>query len=168
MAVLVIERYILILVTILALLSVCDTVRADDNFLNKHEVSIGWSFYTVHWSDDSQQDNGEEYNNNNNILVLSIDQWFVSTFVNSYDNRSYALGYTFRTPKWQPFNNELYGRANLQAGVVYGYEDDLTTFGGWLPGILPSIEVGYKWFSIDTLVIPSESGVISCILKFTF
>lgn len=143
-------------------------VRADDSFLDRHEVSIGWSFYTLHWRDDSRQANGDEYNNNNNIFVLSIDQWFVSTLENSYDNRSYALGYTFRTPKWHPFNNQLYGRANLKAGVVYGYEGNLTTFGGWLPGILPSIEVGYKWFSIDTLIIPSESGVISCILKFTF
>ncbi len=56
----VIGRYVLILLLILGLLSVCDKVRADDNFLDKHEVTIGWSFYTVHWSDDSQQDNDDE------------------------------------------------------------------------------------------------------------
>ncbi len=56
----VIGRYVLILLLILGLLSVCDKVRADDNFIDKHEVTIGWSFYTVHWSDDSQQDNDDE------------------------------------------------------------------------------------------------------------
>jgi hypothetical protein len=111
-------------------MSACDKVLADDSFLDRYEVSIGWSFYTVHRCDDSQQDNGEEYNNNNNILMLSINQWFVSTFINSYDNRAYALGYTLRTEKWQPFNNVLYGRVNLHAGGVYGYEGDLKTFDG--------------------------------------
>ena len=163
----IIQRNVLILY--LALFFVCAKAKADDSFLDRHEVSISWSFYTAHWSADLKQDNAEKFNNNNNIFVLSIDQWFVSTFVTSFDNRAYALGYTFRTPKWQPFNYELYGRANLQAGVAYGYEGhNMTTFGGCLPGILPSFEVGYKWFSIEILVNPLKSGFISSILKFTF
>lgn len=161
------QRNVLLLALVLAILLVCVKVRADDTFLDRHEVSIGWSFYTIHFSGEFSGD-GDKYNNNNNIIALSIDQWFVATFNNSHYDRSYSAGYTFRTPKWQPVGDDWYGRANVMAGIVYGYDDQFINVGGFTPGIIPSVEVGYKMVSLDTIVIPIGSGVLSCILKVTF
>lgn len=161
-------KKLIMLITILSVLTIGSLSQAEDNtFLDNHEVSIGYSFYTTHFSGDYRGD-GRKYNNNNQIIVLSIDQWFASTFVNSHFNRSYSAGYTFRTPKWQPVGEDFYGRLTLKVGLVYGYDDDLFDIAGFTPGALPSVEIGYKKLSIDTGIIPIGSGVMTCVLKYTF
>jgi hypothetical protein len=147
-------------------LSISFEVKAEDSFLEKHEVSIGFSFYTAHFS--KYNSDGEQYNNKNDVILFSIDQWFATTFINSQYVRSYAFGYTFSSPKWKPFQNEVFARANLITGVVYGYEGKLPDFAGWSPCALPSIEIGYKRISIETAVMPTPGGMFVSAIKFTF
>jgi hypothetical protein len=155
------------LLIVMLLLLVCVKVDADESFFDRNEVSISYSVFTEHLSNGTQ-DNGEDYNEDNHIIGLSVNRWFASTFVNSYDDRSYSFGRNFRTRKWKPYGDRLYGRANLLVGAVYGYDEHLPDIAGFTPGALPMFEVGYGRFAIDTLVIPSDSTVMSILLKITF
>jgi hypothetical protein len=156
-----------ILFITLTILLISSTAYAKPKFFKDHTVRLGLSFYTVHWCGKTRSD-GTSYNNHNNIIELSIDNWFVSTFSNSEYDRSYAFGYVFRTPKWHPFDNKFYGRLNADVGMVYGYRDLGLTHDRWTPGILPTMEIGWGRFAIDTIVIPFGSGVTSCLFKYTF
>jgi len=147
-------------------LLLCFEVKAEDTFFDKHEVSIGLGIYTEHFRETNGD--GKPYNNTNNIIVVSIDQWFATTFMNSQYVRSYAFGYSFRTPKWKPLKNEIFTRATLLTGVVYGYEGKLPDVDGWSPAIIPGIEIGYKKISIETVIMPTSSGMVASALKFTF
>lgn len=148
-------------------LLLCCKVEADEGFFDTNEVSISYSVFTEHLSNGTR-DNGDDYNEDNHIIGLSVNRWVVSTFVNSYDDRSYSFGRNFRTRKWKPYGDRLYGRANFLVGAVYGYDEHLPDIAGFTPGALPMLEVGYDRFSVDTIVIPSDSTVMSILLKITF
>jgi hypothetical protein len=142
-------------------------VNADDGIFGNHEVSVSYSLFTTHLSGGTQ-DNGEDYNEDNDIIALSVNRWVGTTFVNSYDKRSYGLGRTFRTGKWSPIDDDFFGRLNLSVGAIYGYGEQLPDVGGWTPGAVPALEVGYKRVSFDTIFIPSGSPVVSSLIKITF
>jgi len=126
---------------------------------DKHEISIGYTPVCKHYY------SGENLNENIDFVMLSIDKWVFATYHNSHFGRSYFIGRTFRTDKKPFFIKNLYYRANFNIGLVTGYEDEIVTRVGDVTIIpFPTFEIGYKNFSIDTLVIP----IFGCLLKYTF
>lgn len=129
-------------------------------FYHEHEVSIGYAPFCAHTISDKP-----DYNeHNNHLFVVSVNQFFFMTFRNSDYDRSFAAGYTFRTEKWEPFKNELFLRGNLPVGLVYGYDNRKVEVFGISIMALPTFEVGWKNFSVQTAVVP----VFSMMLVWTF
>lgn len=134
------------LIAILILL-LCSPAYAGD-FLDNHELSIGYAPGCVHWD-------SKDYNDSNNHLFMFIlDDWFVSTFRNSFGNRSYSAGYIFRTRKFD-LGNEFFARGNLPVGLVYGYDDKMSvSVKGVSPVAIPTLELGRGRFSVNTAIVP--------------
>ncbi len=151
-------RYIIM---ILLMFMCCTYVYAEEKFsidFDSHEVSIGYAPFCEHLFNDSPK-----YNETINAVMVSVDQWFIMTFKNSNYDRTFAVGYTLRTDKWE--FDEWFLRGNLNLGLMHGYEDDvLPNVGGIAPAIGPTIEIGYKNFSVHTMVIP----VATLMLTWTF
>jgi len=133
---------------------------AQDSFFDKYEVSVGYAPYCAHFINDDQ-----DYNeHNNHLFIVSIDQWYGTTFRNSDYERVFGLGYIFRTEKWKPFKNEFFIRGNAPIGIMYGYSDPPFGFGKWSLSGAIAIETGWKNFSINTAVAP----VTSVMFTWTF
>jgi len=150
----------LIVILIVCLSTVC---YAEESFLDRHEISIGYAPFAKHFNADDK-----DYNETVNAIFLSMDQWFIGTFKNSHYDQTVAGGYNFRTPKWKPLKNNFFLRANLYLGLMYGYDDNLANVGGISFAVAPTIEIGYKNISLDTMAIPVDGGVISTMIKWTF
>ena len=155
------EKIIILLIVISVMViggpAWCENISS---IFNKHEVAIGYTPFCEHIFSDNT-----DYNeNDNHLIILSVDQWFVMTFKNSYYDRAFAAGYTFRTGKWKPFEESsltisrwethLFLRGNLSAGLVYGYHNRTIELWGISPAAIPSLEVGYKNFSVHATVYP--------------
>lgn len=156
-------RKIIILMPIFVLVLFIQTAFCAEEkkeFFDKHECSIGYSVYTAHF------DRDDTLNEENHAILVSVDNWFISTFENSHYKRSwfggYALRYSFSKSK------TFKARANLYLGPLYGYEDDMPDVCGWTVGAVPTLELGYKMFVIETLVMPCDGGVVSCLFKINF
>jgi hypothetical protein len=134
----------------------------ETDFLARHEVAVGYSFLTKHFR------GGGDLNENNNGIVLYLDNFVASTFENSNYNRSWFIGYAFRTKKWKPQDWDFFCRLNFYIGPLYGYGNDMPNIGGWTVGAVPTVELGYKHISLETMVAPFDGGVVSFIIKYTF
>lgn len=150
--------YAVLLVLFMTTAGTCEEL----SFFDKHEVSIGYSFYTKHLN------NEEDLNEINHVMALSVDQWSFMTFKNSHYIRSWFLGYDFRTRKYDPFNTMFYARANLYLGALFGYGEYMPDIYGWTIGAVPTIELGYKNIALETMICPVNGGVITSGIKLTF
>jgi len=133
-----------------------------EKFFDKHEVIISYGPGCKHFNGDN------DLNEKNHIMGLSVDKWFGLTFVNSNDVRSWYVGRTFRTDKWKPLNENWFGRLNLHLGLLYGYEKYAPDIAGWTIAPIPTFEIGYKRFSMGTMVVPFGDGVGGIIFKYVF
>lgn len=127
-----------------------------------NEISIGYAPICRHF------DYQPELNEVNHGLFVTYNKWFVGTFNNSHYIRSWFMGRTFRTKKWYPFGNEVFGRGNFHLGLLYGYGEYMPSIDGWTIGATPTFEMGYKQFSVETMVMPADGGVISVLFKWTW
>lgn len=130
--------------------------RADET-----EYSLFTTVYVKHFSDG-------DYNESNQLIGVSYNNWFGCTFENSNYNRSWFLGYSFRTKKYAIAESDFFLRGNLHTGALYGYDDDMPNIGGWTVAAAPTGEIGYKNFSIELLAAPFDGGVIISMLRFSF
>ena len=126
-----------------------------------NEFSIGYAPICRHLNEDNP-------NESNNGVFLSYNKWMGGTFVNSYGDRSYFVGRSFRIKDWKSINDDIFIRGNLHLGVLNGYGDEYPNLGGWTIGIAPTVEVGYKIFSIETMVTPFDGGIVSPMFKLTW
>lgn len=126
------------------------------------EYAVGYSFFTRHLNHES------DLNENNHGLMLAADNVFISTFNNSHENRSWFLGYVFRTKKYDPFDTWFWLRGNIYVGPLYGYEEDMPSMSGWTIGAAPTFEMGYKKIALETMVTPADDGVVACMIKLLF
>lgn len=149
--------------TFIILLLVVVPAHAGEFFEN-HEVSIGYAPFCYHFKND-----GDLNENDNHAVQVAIDQWFAMTFRNSHHDRTFVAGYEFRTPKWEPFNEGTWFlRGGFPVGLMYGYKDHLPNVGGVTLAAAPLFEVGYKQFSVKTMVIPVGDIVVSSMFVWTF
>lgn len=143
----------------------CNTAFGEETFLDKHEISIGYNFLTYHLRDR----NRDVMNEQNNGIFVSIDGWTGIEFETTKNKQGIFLGKNlYRTDKWLPFDNDMYGRLNLYGGALYGYDhrDKYPTVKGWGPFAFPSVETGYnKNIAIETVLGPT---LIISAIKITF
>lgn len=133
-----------------------------EEFFDKHEVIISYGPGCKHFN------GSDDLNEKNHIIGVSIDKWFGLTFVNSGYNRSWFVGRSFRTNKWRPLNENWFGRLNLHLGLLYGYEEDTPDVAGWTIAPIPTMEIGYKMVSMETMVVPFDGGVVGLMFNYTF
>lgn len=130
-------------------------------YADEPEIWIGYAPICKHFNGDP------ELNEQNHAVFLSYDKWIAGTFNNSGNIQSYFLGRTFQTDKWE--YNHYFSRLNIHIGALYGYEEDMPNIGGWTLGAAPTFEVGYKQYSLETMVNPfADGGVVSFMLKYTW
>jgi hypothetical protein len=139
-------------ISVLALSLLSYTAHAGD-----HTYSIGYAPACHHYLDKS-----DDYNERINLFMAGIDNWVFLTFTNSFRDQAFYAGRSWRTDK--RFVYKLFCRINLNAGLLIGYKDRLINAGGVAPMIFPTIEIGYKSWSVETLPTP----VLGCMLKYTF
>lgn len=108
-----------------------------------------------------------DLNEINHGIFVFHDTWVIGTFKNSSYIQSYFLGKSFNTKKWTPFEN-VFLRLNAHIGLLYGYGDYLPDIEGWSLGFTPTLEIGYKSISIETMISPADDGVISFVFKYRF
>jgi hypothetical protein len=131
-------------------------------YAEKHEVVISYGPGCKHFDGD------DDLNEKNHIIGASLDKWFGLTFVNSDYNRSWFVGRTFRTNKWEPLNENWFGRLNVRLGLLYGYEEDVPDVAGWTIAPIPTMEIGHKKISMEILVVPFDGGVLGLMFNYTF
>jgi len=94
--------------------------------------------------------------NNNWLIGLNIEGFFLGTFINSYDKRSWAAGVERRV--WATGKkNGLNASVGYRLGLMTGYEERFTMFFGHSPVILfpefisnlayknVGFQIGYSW-----------------------
>lgn len=139
-------KYIIILI----LLSVSYSCAP---IFENHEIAVGYAPICSHLINDDP-----DYNETNDGIFFSYDNWFALTFENSHYERTFAVGYNLRTSKYKIENN-LFVRGNLYFGIMNGYEEELPNIAGISPALAPTIEIGYKNFSINTMILPVVSSM---------
>lgn len=108
----------------------------------------------------------EPVNERNNIIGVQYNRWFFAYFQNSFNDPSWAVGYTL----WQkeaPFfrgHDEWRYSLRLSPGVAYGYGERLAlSVGDFTPGLIPSLGVRWqfheRWqLGSDLLYIWTDAG----------
>lgn len=134
----------------------CTVSNAED------EISIATSIYTHHLNGD------ETLNENNQGIAVNYNDWMAATFVNSNYKRSWVIARRFPTEKYRIINDNTFLRASFYAGVLYGYEEYMPDLRGWTIAATPSVEIGYKKVSLETMISPAGGGVVSSLIKITF
>lgn len=129
---------------------------------DEKEFSIGYVPICKHFNNDP------DLNEVNHGVFVSYDKWVIGTFNNSSYIQSYFLGKKFDTKKWKPLENNLYMKLNAHLGLLYGYGEHLPNVSGWSLAAMPTFEIGYKQFSIETMVFPVDGGVVACMFKYSF
>lgn len=152
------------LYTVIILLAICTACHAGDRFVDNHEIYIGYAPFCQHMFK-----HNPDHNETINAVMLSVDQWFITTFKNSHYDQTVAAGYTFRTRKFRPLDDKFFLRGDLGLGIMYGYEDHLWNVGGFSPAVAPALELGYdisqKYsVSLSAIVYPVAVAMVG----FTF
>lgn len=124
------------------------------------EFSIGYVPICKHF-------NEGEYNEVNHGVFIFRNQWEIGTFNNSSYIQSYFIGRDLRTNKLE-FKNDVYMRLHAHLGLLYGYGESMPNVAGWTIGVTPTFEIGYKSFSIETMVFPVNGGVTALMFKWTW
>lgn len=136
-----------VLTVALAILMVPPSAHADD-----------WKLYTGMLSHHTgERSDGEEWNENHDLVGLQYENFYAATYVNSYDKRSYSLGYM---TDQKCLDTKIGVCFSLSLGVVSGYEYNGSKI---LPYILPHAQVQlYNNSWLDFSVSPglSSGGVI--------
>lgn len=79
------------------------------------------------------------------LLAIQYKGIFAGTFINSFYNRSYALG--IGRQLYEKEYNNIYSRAGYRMGIIYGYTKDqapLSNISPVIPLVQPYINFSYK------------------------
>lgn len=108
---------------------------------------------------------GDGLNEQNKIIGIKAYDFVLSTFENSHYDRSWFLGYGFKTKKahW----NDFWIRGNCYLGLLTGYDDFIDLFGISPAGTITG-EIGFKSISIETMFMPIDGGILTLLLNYNF
>lgn len=82
-----------------------------DEYFSYKLIFGGWSYHL------RESETGYNYNQDHQFFGVEYQNWVAATFINSFRDRTYALGYDFN---WQYSEKVSYG---VIAGMTYGYDD---------------------------------------------
>jgi len=117
---------------------------------NSNYIGIWGNVHTYHLSRENK------VNEENQLLGIQVNRLFFSTFDNSFDQRSYALGWRWLDYKFQ-FGKlkTLDWSIGLSPGLAYGYGNRfLLSFWNLTPGLIPS--AGIEWNVTEQVQLGSE------------
>ncbi|AUR90873.1 TMhelix containing protein [Vibrio phage 1.151.O._10N.222.46.B1] len=118
----------------------------------------GWSNHLTGSTDKT----GYEYNEKHDLIALEYKKVFVGTMLNSYDTRSYVLGYCFA-----PLSTK-YVDFKILAGAVHGYEkhqNDILRMGSLNGFIAPAVEINTPYIQ-PTVMLFGEALTLT--FKYEF
>lgn len=125
------------------------------------DIAIWSGINTYHV--DRTNDNAN--NEDNKITSIFYNRWFVSSFINSYDKRSYLLGYHVWYNQLSTFDSSVEVNYGVSIAAATGYGRNLATNidGIVTLGVSPFLGVAYNlnpnWaMGGDVLYIPTENG----------
>lgn len=121
---------------------------------------------TLHVGGWSYQLNDYARNEDTQLYALEYRHWLAGTFVNSFYDRTWLVGY-----------NWVYKIYKFEAGIVtglsYGYdEEDVSdskhtfSYNGWSPVLFP--HVSYSLYNSDSLEVRPTLGLLGSALSLSF
>jgi hypothetical protein len=129
--------------------------------VNPHDA-LFFEMFTVHLKPSSLQ----VRNWHTQLLALQYKGFFAGTFINSFYNRTYTLG--FARQVYSKEYNYLYYNAGYRIGLLYGYTDNQAPFSNIspvIPLIQPYINISLKnTFGLELSIAADPS--ISLFLNF--
>ena len=125
-----------------------------------HHVELTFGGWSHHINTDT------DYNETHDLIGVEYNDFQVFTFVNSYDYRSYGVGYTHTVTLV-----DKYLFFGVSVGVVDGYET-VEGFGRITPYLEPHLEFYYENFGLQLGFLPiftdDVSGVLVLAGKYRF
>jgi hypothetical protein len=141
---------------------------ADSSFLDDHQITAAYNFYTKH----TGRPDGYDGNEQNKGIIVTFDRWTAASFETTRYRDGYFLGYMWDTPTWTPFDKGEFAKLNFYGGAVHGYSHfDMPSVFGWIPGCGPSVELGFAMLSLETFTYYnpfSGKGLVFSLIKATF
>lgn len=104
--------------------------------------------------------NQSHYNEENNMFGFEYKGYALTTFQNSFSERTYFAGVARKMWKKQickNFDIDL----QYKAGLMHGYGDKYPNIGGVTPLVLPMIGFNFMKVGIDLTVIPSNYPIFA-------
>ncbi len=131
-----------------------------------HDWRLSLGLYTWH------VDTSDDTNELNWLTGVTYRNYMGAHFVNSYYNVTWFAARRFPFRKYRlPGHRDWFARVNLYAGIVYGYrnKDNVPNYKRFTPALLPTLDLGYKDWSVEVLYIPTGSGgVFTTWLNYAF
>jgi hypothetical protein len=151
-----------VLILLMPLTGMAEETEEKENQTQELAMSLGLFTRHVNPSNDT--------NESTQLLGLSYSDWFILTFNNSHNDRSFFGGKRFKTKKVRhPRNSNFFIQGNLYAGPLVGYGDRFPNIAGITPAAFPTVGFGYKNINLELLYIPTPSGgVFISFLSFRF
>lgn len=135
-------------------------MQASLNFIigEPAESALYLGMWSYHFINDS-----EEYRTDHDLLGFSYKGYFLGTFMNSLDNRSWSGG--LQRDVYRGRNGDFALRYGYRAGLVYGY-DELSMFDSKLfPMIQLYADLSYKRVGVQ-LSWAGSAALIGFFLRF--
>jgi len=102
----------------------------------------------------------------NNLLGLQLYGFNAGTFINSHDDRTFFLGISRRVYTKYLWDDEVRMDIGYNAGLLYGYGDELYNIGGISAYVVPNVGFTFKGIGIDFGFVPV--GVLSVGFRVDF
>lgn len=102
----------------------------------------------------------------NNLVGLQLYGFNAGTFINSHHDRAYFLGVARRMYTDYYWDDEIRMDIGYNAGVLYGYGDELINLGGFSVYVVPNLGFTYKGIGIDFGFVPA--GVLTVGFRVDF
>ena len=126
----------------------------------QHKLYVG--LWSEHWYADNP-----EFNEDNEVFMYSLynpfnrggEYFSIGTFVNSYGDRSHAVGYGQEYGVWMLPNVKV----GWDVGFIHGYGDNLSV--NW-DGLLPAVKFHFKFF--DVVKVQFMGPAVNAGVEFTF
>jgi len=100
-----------------------------------------------------------ETNEDNGLIGVGYNDYILTTFENSYNQRTVFASKRFHTRRFL-YDDDVgfFLQGNLYLGLFYGYTHNVPNLGGFTAAPLPTIGVGYRNASIELLYLPTPRG----------
>ena len=153
-------RKIFGLLVCLSVLAMGATALADTSFNEKHNIYLSIVPHCYHIDRPSD---GDTINESPKGIMISVNNWELLTYENSYYDQTIFMGKAFETKKYKPIENEMFIRYRIHLGLLYGYGDHFRNVCGLTPAIAPTIEIGYRNISSELMMIPAIDNTVMAI-----